>query len=232
MKRRSTRPLVVMVCWVLRCSKAARTGFRRVASRARSPARHVLLTALSPVRRGAQLLVREIGGQGPGAVLLTVCVVVASAGTAGLAVVKSYTGAGTGELLDVAAALAVGALAVGAAVWLLRVHARQRPALELRVLTTSVLDRLDACHQHGPALHALRVACDPRRLWPSRELLLRGAEELGQRGLKSLVKRPLRCLPMLGSALELASVCQSTLDSGRFVQQFAFTALQLLDEAA
>lgn len=210
-----------------------RAGLGHVAALApRRGARRALVSALAPVRRGAWLLVREIGGSRPGAVPLTVCVVAAAAGTAALAVVGSYTGGAAGALLELAGALAVGALAVGAAVWLVRAHSEQRAAVEPRALTIAVLARLDRRHQHGPAVRALRLACEPRCLLPSRQLLLRGAGALGQRTLKTLAKHPLRCVPLLGSALALLSTCQATLDSGRFVQQFAFTALQLLDEAA
>jgi hypothetical protein len=227
------RSLVIVACWVERGPPALRAALRHLGSAStRSRARRGLDTALSRLRGCAQLVVQRIGGQAEGAVLLTGCVLVAAASTAAIAIIAGQLGSGPGELLELAGALAVGVFAVGATVWLLRVRAGATAPLELRALTASVLHRLEPRHQRGRALRVLRAACDPRCLLPSQRLLRDCIEQLARRARKEIVHRPLRHLPVLGSALRVLSVCEDTLDSGRFVREFAFTALELYSEAA
>jgi hypothetical protein len=255
--RRSNRYFVIVMRWVLRGTRAADSTSKRLISRSaramnssalcrravrgvsstitcigtNAAARRVAVTITSPVRRGVEQLVRWVGGDGDGAKTLTVCVLVAAAGAGAFCILGAYAGTGTSELVDIAAALAVGALAVGAAVILVR-RRLGHGDIDLRSLVQRAIARIDPQHQHGPAVRALTVACEPSTLLPTRQALPQAAQYVARRALKKLVKHPTRHVPMLGSVLDLFSAYQTTVGSARFVQQFALTAVEVCCDAA
>ena len=255
--RRANRYFVIVMRWVLRGKRAADSSSKRLISRSAramnsSPlcarvargvsatvtyfetneaARRVLVTVASPARRGFEHLVRWVGGDGEGAKTLTVCVLVAAAGAGAFCILGAYAGTGTSELVDIAAALAIGALAVGAAVILVR-RRLGHGDIDLRTLVKRAIARVDPEHHHGPAVRALTVACEPSTLLPTRQTLPRAVQYVTRRALKKLVKHPTRHLPVMGSVLDLFSAYQTTVGSARFVQQFALSAVEVCCDVA
>jgi len=255
--RRSNRYFVIVMRWILRGKRVADSSSKRLISRSaramkssalcervargvsstityvetNDVARRVCVTIVSPVRRGFEKLVRWVGGDGDGAKTLTVCVLVAAAGAGAFCILGAYAGSGTSELVDIVAALAVGALAVGAAVILVR-RRLGHGDIDLRSLVKRAIARIDPEHQHGPAVRALTVACEPSTLLPTRQTLPHAVRYVARRALKKLVERPARHVPVMGSVLDVFSAYQTTVGSARFVQQFALTAVEVCCDAA
>jgi hypothetical protein len=214
--KRSNRCVVVLMYWVIRGS------------------RRVRVTCAPPLRRATRALARVIGGEADDTVVIAVHVVLAAASTGALALASAYTGGGGSELLKIIGAVAVGAIAVSAAVILVRRRMGHGRAIEVRPLIVAAAAQVDARHLHVPAIRALRVACDPEGLWAQGvRALPNAAEYVAKRALKKVVLNPVESmLPVVGSVMSMLSACQDTVDNARFVQAFALTAVDVCRELA
>jgi hypothetical protein len=213
--KRSNRCVVVVMYWVIR------------------GARRIRVTCAPPVRRAAHGLVRLTGGDRDDAIVLGAHVVLAAASTGAIALAAVYVGGGASELLDLVGAVTIGAIAVSAAVLLVRRRVGGGRVIQVRPLIKAVAAQLDA-HLHVPAVRALRLACEPEQLWAERARALPSAlEYIARRALKKLARQPAQMLvPGVGSVLSMVSACQDTLDNARFVQAFALTAVDVCRELA
>jgi hypothetical protein len=213
MGKRSTRRIVVVISWGLR-------GLREV-RRACAP----------QLRRALDLAVRVTGGEGEGAETLTVYVFVAAASIGALTLAGAFSGGGASELCKVAGAIAVGAIAVRAAIVLVRRCQGRTSRIGVRPLIAATVASVGAQHEHVPAARALQFVCEPSRLWAGTDLARAAVSYLLRTALSRVVKHPVLSLaPMLSPVVDVIDGCQATLHSARFVRQFALTAVELSRE--
>ena len=205
--------------------------------------RHCLVIVVTVGLRGAQRLrracrprvlivvraiVRVAGGDGEHAELLAAHVLVAAATGAALTLAAVFTGGPAAELLKVARMLAIGAVAVSAA--LILVQRARGPAKSARVRPLLLLttQRIDAREAQLPAARALQLACDPRVLWTGTDPARLVVRYAARKALSQVTTRPITQLsPVIGPALDLVGAYRNTVDSARFVRQFALTAVEV-----
>jgi hypothetical protein len=213
--KRSNRCVVVLMYWVIRGS------------------RRVRVTCVPPLRRAIAGLVRAIAAEPGDTVVIAVHVVLAAASTGALALASAYVGGGASELLKVVGAVAVGAIAVSAAVVLVR-RRMGGGVLQVRPLIVAAAAQVEARHRHVPAIAALRLACDPEGLWAQGlRALPNVAGYAAKHALTKVALRPVESmLPVVGSVMSMLSACQDTVDNARFVQAFALTAVDVCRELA
>jgi hypothetical protein len=173
-------------------------------------------------------IVRVAGGDGEHAELLAVHVLVAAAAGTALTLAAAFTGGPASELLKVLRTLAIGAVAVSAA--LLLVQRARGPAQSARVRPLLLLTtrRIAPREAQLPAARALQLACDPGALWTGTDPIRLVVRYAARKALSQVTTRPITQLsPVIGPALDLVGAYRNTLDSARFVRQFALTAVEV-----
>jgi len=152
----------------------------------------------------------------------------ALAGT--LALARAFAGPGLSELIEIVAAISVGAIAVSAALAATR-SCRALPTSS-RALIVATTNIVAAEHGHLSAMRALLFVCNPR------SLLALGAGPVFQKAIRMVVKaivlRPVfQVVPGLGLGLDTVSACRVGVSSVRFIRHFETAAASvLLDSAA
>jgi hypothetical protein len=183
-------------------------------------------------QRALQRLVQLIAGDGEDAGVLSISVVVAAASAGALTLAAACAGPGAAELLKLAGAVSVGAVAISAAIVLVRRRSGPSHGLTLRGLVVRTLARLGAPYDQVPVARVLHWACEPSPL-PALVDAARPAfgyvTAAARSGLMLYPTR--RMLPVLGQALDVLEACKTSLDSARFVRHFALTALHVSAEA-
>ena len=173
-----------------------------------------------------QAIIKLAGGDGEHAPVLAVYVRVAAATEAAFALAAALTGGPASELLKLASGLAIGAVAVSAAVVLVR-HARGPARLgQMRPLLLATARRVDTSVL--PVAHALQLACAPRQLRQDPSPLRWVAHYAAHHAVAQLATHPISSVSRkILPALELLDACRTTVDSARFVRHFALTAAEL-----
>jgi hypothetical protein len=152
----------------------------------------------------------------------------AIAGT--LALARAFAGPGLSELIEIVAAISVGAIAVSAALAVRR--SRRALPTSSRALIIAATKSVAAEHRHLSSTRALVLVCNPR------SVLALGAGPLLQKAVRMVVEallvRPvLQVVPGLGLGLDAVSACRVSVSSVRFIRHFEATAATiLLDSAA
>jgi len=192
--------------------------------------RHWRASGALRLRGAIQAVVKVAGGEGEHARVLAVYVLVAAATEVVFACAAALTGGPAAELLKLASGLAIGAVAVSAAVVLVR-HARGPARLgQMRPLLLATARRVDTSAL--PAAHALRLACAPRQLLEDPSPLRWAAHYAARHAVTQLAAHPMsRVSRQLVPALDLLDACRTTVDSARFVRHFALTAAELSSPA-
>jgi hypothetical protein len=184
------------------------------------------------VQRALRHLASLLGGEGEGAGTLAVYVVVAAASAGALTIASACAGLGTSELLKVAAALTVGALAASAAIVLVRRRSGPSQRISMRSLVVSTAANIGARYRSVPGSRALQWACDPRALLALATSARPALQYVTTKACSSLISYPAqRFIPVLGPALDMLGAYKTSLDSARFVRHFALTALELSSAA-
>lgn len=214
--KRAKRPVVVIVCALLRVERRLRA-------------------ACAPtVRSVARVVVGVVMGDDDESATLAAHVIVAAVSTAGFGLIAAWTGAGSAELCKLASALVVGALAAGAATVLVRRRLRGGRG-ELRALLASTVRQLLVEHAGLPAARVLRVVLGPPQssarasVGVALAVLAPSLDPASEGGvLLRLALRPAtRMLPAVGMALDMHGTYRDARDNARFVHQFALTAAAL-----
>jgi hypothetical protein len=173
------------------------------------------------------IVVRVTGCSGAEAEMLAVHVALAALCGGALALASALTGAGPSTLLKLASELALGAIAVHAAVTLVRSRSGVLPHAPLRTLIASALADVAGRQAPLPVLGALAVLCEPGRRWGELQPARSAFRYAAKQAFSLTALRPAkRALPGLGQALELMSLYRTTLDSARFVHHFALNAAE------
>jgi hypothetical protein len=174
------------------------------------------------------VVVRVTGCDGAEAEMLAAHVALAALSGGALALASALTGTGVSGLLKLAGEVAVGAIAVHAAITLVRSRSGALHNAPLRVLFAAAWAGLVGRHAAGPALRALAMSSEPgRRRWaelqPARSALRYATKQVFSRAALGPAKR---AVPVLGQALELMSLYRNTLDNARYVHRFALAAAE------
>ena len=176
-------------------------------------------------------VVSVAGGDGEHARALAAHVAAAAAATAALSIAAALSSGPAAQLLEATRIVAIAALAVSAALVLVgraRGSAR-RGAVRPLILATA--RRVDSLAAPLPAAFALQLACEPRLLWASAQPIRLALHHAARQVVSRATTNPWTSVPALISpALSLLGTCRSTLDSARFVRQFALTAVELSAE--
>ena len=209
---KTSRPLVVVLCAVIRVGRRVRTI---CAPRARGAKRWMVRVA------------REASAAG-----VEIHIVVAVVSTAAFALGAAWSGVGTSELCKLAGAVVVGAVAVSAASSLIRRLGRS-PS-ELRPVLASTALAVLRQHARLPAARVLRVVLGPRCSPATASVSIALAalapdlETLENPQLLGLALRPaLRLVPAVGVVLDAHDAYRDCFESARFVRAFAQTAAAL-----
>jgi hypothetical protein len=153
----------------------------------------------------------------------------AAAGTVALA--KAFAGPGVSELLDVAGAVAVGAIAVSAVICVAR-RSRRGGWVHVRALIVATARRVAPAHRQLLAVKTLEFVCAPR----SFVLLLTPGPWLGQAAewavTKVILDPALERVPVFGLALQMVGVCKASVRHALFVREFETSAAQLCESLA
>ena len=208
--------------------------------------RHYLVVVVAITLRGAQrlhsscrpklrvvvrALVRVAGGDGEHAEVLALHVVAALATGAALTIVAACSAGPAAQLLEIARVLAIGAVAVSAAVVLVRRARGSARRAPLRPLILATAQRVDSCEARVPAALALQLACDPRLLCAGKDPIRLALRYATRQALSHVATQPWSSVSRsIAPALDLLGACRSTLDSARFVRHFALTAVALSAE--
>jgi hypothetical protein len=180
------------------------------------------------LRLAVRAVVRLAGGEGEHAEILAAHVVVAVAGGAALTALAAVAHGPTSQLCKVARTALMGAVAVSAVVVLVRRTGGDAERASIRPLIAQTARRLTASSASPPAARALQVACDPHLLWASSNSLRPALRHAARKTVSRLAIEPVvTCTPGLGSALEILDGYRTTVESARFVREFALTALEL-----
>lgn len=178
-------------------------------------------------QRVIAIVVRVTGCDGAEAEMLAVHVALAALCGGALALASALTGTGASTLLKLASELTLGAIAVHAAVTLVRSRSGVPQHAPLRRLIAAALADVAGRQAALPVLRALAILCEPGRRWaelqPARSTLRYAAKQVFS---LTAVRPAKRALPGLGQALELMSLYRTTLDSARFVHHFALSAAE------
>jgi len=215
--KRARRPIVVLLCAVIRVGRRVRT-------------------TCAPHARGAQRwltrVTREAGAAG-----VETHIIVAVVSSAAFAIGAAWSGVGASELCRLAGALVVGALAVSAASTLIRRQLGHRPS-ELRPLLAGAALAVLRHHTGLPAARVLRVALAPQRSPAAASVNIALAaltpplDAFEDPKLLGLALRPaLRLVPAVGVAIDAHSAYLDCVESARFVRAFAQTAAALCPPA-
>jgi hypothetical protein len=196
-------------------------------------------SAFAPrVRTVAAVMVRVTGCDGANAEMLAAHLALAAVSGGALALASVFTDPATSALLKLAGELAVGAIAVHAAVTLVRSRSRALPAssgersklvrgASLRVLIADALVSVADHHAVASGLRALALACKPGERGAALKSARSALLQVGKLVFSRAAVRPAkRAVPGLGQALAVMSLYRTTLDSARFVHQFALTAAE------
>lgn len=220
-RRRAKRPVVVIVCSVLRVGRCVRA------------------TCAPFVRSVARVVVAVVTDDGDESIPIAAHIIVAAVSTAGFGLVAAWTGFGSSELCHIASALVVGALAAGAATVLVRRRLVSGGRGDLRVLLERTARHLLVEHARLPAARVLSVLLAPRQSAAQASVGVALAafaprfEAASQEPLLRLALRPAtRMLPAVGMALDMHGTYCASLDNARFVRQFALAAAALCPEPA
>jgi hypothetical protein len=182
--------------------------------------------AVAPrVHSVAAIVVRVTGCDGADAEMLAAHVALAALTGGALALASALTGTGPSALFKLAGELTVGAIAVHAAITLVRSRSGALHHAPLRGLVAAALAGVAGRHAAAPALRVL-AAIGPGRwaeLKPARTALRHFTKQVLSRAALRPAKR---AVPGLGQALELMSLYRTTLDSARYVHRFALTAAE------
>jgi hypothetical protein len=175
-----------------------------------------------------QAAVRVAGGDGEYAVVLAVHVLAAAATGAAVTIAAAFATGPAAQLLEIARVVAIAAVAVSAAVILVR-HARGSARLRsVRPLILATARRIDSSQTPGLAALALQLACDPRLLWAGPNPIRLVLRHAAQHVISHVAQQPLASLPaLIGPALNLFGAYRTTIDNARFVRDFALTAVEL-----
>jgi hypothetical protein len=218
---RAKRPLVVVVCSILRVERRVRR------------------TCGPMVRCVARVVVKVVAGDSEEATALAGPIVVAAVSSAAFSIVATFTGMGSAELCKIANALVVGALAAAAATTLLRRRMRSGERLDVRPLLAAAARTLLADHGSLPAARVLRVVLGPPRTKAQASVgvalaaLAPPLDSPPQGTLLRLALRPAsRMLPVMGVALNMHDAYRDSRDSARFVRDFALAAASLCPSPA
>lgn len=172
---------------------------------------------------------------------LTRHAVAAGVTAGGLAIARSFAGPGISELLELASALAVGAIAVSAGVRIARRHSASGVPIRARSLIAATTVEVAPEHRDLLSVRALVVVCDPRaaidraraalqdpEAWLMDGLVHAALGAAARRLLKSLMIAPaVGLLPGLGAALDIVNACEKGASSLRFIHHFESSAEQL-----
>ena len=203
-RKRANRYLVIVV-------RAVVIGVKRVQA------------AVAPRVQGVvTVVVRVTGCDGADAQMLAVHVALAALSGGVLALASALTPTGPSELLKLAGELAVGAIAVHAAITLVRSRSGLRGAPVSALIGAALLGVARRHPTPALALAGVAATC-PGRRWvePARA----AARQLTKRVVSRAALRPAkRAVPGLGQALELMSLYRTSLDSARYVHHFALRA--------
>jgi hypothetical protein len=220
MSRRRTNTYIVVVM------KAVLIGIDRVKR-----------TMAPRVQQVSVAIVRVTGCDGAEAQIIATHLAAAALTGGALALASSLTVGGVSSALKLTGELTVGAIAVHAAIRLVQARSGAlHDAVPERALVRSALGHVVGRH----ALPVVQAVALLRQRRAERAELLQAARDAGSFLLKQLVKRAAlrpakRAVPGLGNALALLGTYQKTLDSARYVHQFALTAAEAypaLPEAA
>jgi hypothetical protein len=215
MSRRRTNTYIVVVM------KAVLIGVDRVKR-----------TVAPRVQQVSTVMIRVSGCDGAEAQIIATHLAAAALTGGALALASSLTRGPVSTALKLAGELTVGAIAVHAAIRLVQVRSGS-----LRHAPERALVRVALGHVVGRrALPVVRAVAVLRQRGLAREPLLAAAREAGRYLLNHAALPPVkRALPGLGNALALYGTYQKTVDSARYVHQFALSAAEsypALPEAA
>jgi hypothetical protein len=230
-RKRSKRRIVVVICAIVRRVRRIRAAVRPGAQLVMRCATQLRQAVAPRVEAALALVVRVSGCSGTAAEVVSVHVALAALGAGGLTLAAAFAGPGSAQLLKLAGAAGVGALALHAVFMVMR-HQGTRRAL--RPLLLSALAELPARQTRLPAARVLTLLCEPQRFWT--ELARTGAALIDARlALPRLaLAQAKRVTPGLGPALDVLGACQAGLLSGSFVRELALAAgdVQRLELAA
>jgi len=194
-------------------------------------ARRLQRTCGPKLRVVVRAVVKIAGGEGEHAELLALHVLVAAATGAGLTLAAAFTAGPPAELLKIVRLVAIGAVAVSAAVVLVRRTSGSARRTPVRPLIRATARRLDSGEAPPAAARALQLVCDPPLLWAGPNAIRPALCYAARNVLSHVAKHPLTHLsPAIVPALELLDGYHGTVDSARFVRQFALTAVEVSRE--
>lgn len=188
------------------------------------------------VEQVSTVVVRVSGCDSAEAQIIATHLTAAALAGGALALASSLTRGPLSTALKLTGELTVGAIAVHAAIRLVQVRSGALHHARERVLVRAALGHVVG-RRAQPVLHAVAAL---RQQGLQREQLLEAAHGAGRYLLKQLVNRAAlrpakRAVPGLGNAMALLGMYQTTLESARYVHQFALMAAEqfpALPEAA